>query len=87
MLASSTSLFGALYIGAAFKWVAFEIMEDYFFGWLFGMNTLLWAINFHFLLIYIKMQSAFMRCNSHSIVLESDGKKIIDFTENVWDPF
>lgn len=66
-----------LYFGVASKRVAFESVGDYLFGWIFGISTLLWPINSHSLLTHIKMQSAFVRYNSHSIVLESKAKKKI----------
>jgi len=70
-----------LYFGVAFKQVAFERVENYLFGWIFGMSTLLWPINSHSLLTHIKMQSAFVRYNSHSIVESKAKKKMTGFVE------
>lgn len=68
--------------------MAFESMGNYLFGWIFGTSTLLWPINSHSLLAHIKMQSAFVRYNSHSIVLESKAKKkLLASLEKNWQPF
>lgn len=72
------------YIGAALKQVSIKRMEDYLSGKFFGMSMMLWPINSHSLLIYIKMQSVLVRCSS-SIVTESKGKQLTDFVGKDWN--
>lgn len=75
------------YVGAAFKQVAIKRMEDYLFDRFFGMSTMLWPVNSHSLLTYIKMQSALLRCSSPSIVTESKDKSFTGFVGKDWEPF